>query len=189
VRARNVWSRHGSGSAGDVTVIVTGDDAEQEAFEAVMAAVDSPSYVVTTAAAGERAGCLVGFATRCSIEPPRFGVWLSKLNRTYRVAQGATSLVVHLLREGDGDLARRFGGETGDEVDKFADLDWRPGPDGCPVVQRLDWFAGSIVDRVDTGDHVAFVVVPHGGRCAHIAHQLPSADVGDIDPGHPVPGR
>jgi flavin reductase (DIM6/NTAB) family NADH-FMN oxidoreductase RutF len=168
---------------------LTGADADPQAYEAIMAGTDVPSYVVTTLAAGERAGCLVGFATRCSIDPPRFGVWLSKLNRTYRVAREATTLVVHLLRDGDSDLARLFGGDTGDEVDKFADIEWQPGPDGCPVIHRLDWFAGSIVDRIDTGDHVAFVVVPGGGRCAHLARQLPSAEVADIDAGHPIPGR
>jgi flavin reductase (DIM6/NTAB) family NADH-FMN oxidoreductase RutF len=165
----------------------TGTDAE--AFEGIMAGVELPSYVVTTAADGERAGCLVGFATRCSIDPPRFGVWLSKLNHTYRVAAAASTLVVHLLRDGDHDLAERFGGETGDDFDKFADVDWRPGPDDCPVIQRLDWFAGAIVDRVDTGDHVAFVVAPRGGRCVRSAGPLPGAAIGDIEPGHPIPGR
>jgi flavin reductase (DIM6/NTAB) family NADH-FMN oxidoreductase RutF len=169
---------------------VTEARADTQAFETIMAGVDTPAYVVTTAAAGERAGCLVCFATQCSIDPPRFGVWLSKLNRTYRVAQAGETLVVHLLRDGDDDLARRFGGDTGDEVDKFADIEWRPGPDDCPVIQRLDWFAGSIVDRVDTGDHVAFLVAPQGGQCRHdAARPLPSSEIGDIEPGHPIPGR
>jgi flavin reductase (DIM6/NTAB) family NADH-FMN oxidoreductase RutF len=119
----------------------------------------------------------------------RFGVGLSKLNHTYGVAQAAATLVVHLLRDGDGDLAERFGGETGDEVDKFAGIDWRPGPDGCPVIQRLDWFAGPIVDRVDTGDHVLFLLAPRDGQCVHPARPLAGGEVGDIDPGHPIPGR
>jgi flavin reductase (DIM6/NTAB) family NADH-FMN oxidoreductase RutF len=168
---------------------MTDTDSAPEAFEEIMASLDLPSYVVTTAAGGEQAGCLVGFTTRCSIHPTRFGVWLSKLNHTYRVAQTASTLVVHLLRDGDGDLAERFGGETGDEVDKFAGIDWQPGPDGCPVIQRLDWFAGSIVDRVDTGDHVAFVLAPRVGRCVRPARPLAGAEVGDIEPGHPIPGR
>ena len=160
-----------------------------EAFEALMSDIEQPSYVVTAADGPDRAGCLVGFATQCSIDPPRFGVWLSKLNHTYRVARSSRALVVHLLRDGDGDLARRFGGETGDEVDKFADLDWSPGPEGCPVVERLDWFVGSIVDQLDTGDHVAFVLAPWGGRRRRSAEQLPESELGDIEAGHPVPGR
>jgi len=168
---------------------MTDTGAATAAFDAIMASLDLPSYVVTTAAGGEQAGCLVGFATRCSIDPSRFGVWLSKLNHTYRVAQAATTLVVHLLRDSDGDLAERFGGTTGDEIDKFAGVDWQPGPDGCPVIQRLDWFAGVIVDRVDTGDYVAFVLVSGGGRCVRPARPLAGAEVEGIDPGHPIPGR
>src|SRR5262245_17219145 len=142
-----------------------------EPFEAIMSRIDSPSYVVTAADGDERAGCLVAFATQCSIDPPRFGVWLSKVNLTYRVARSSTTLVIHLLRDGDDDLARRFGGETGDEIDKFAGIEWAPGPDGCPVVERLDWFAGSVVERLDTGDHVGFVVAPWGGRGERAARQ------------------
>jgi flavin reductase (DIM6/NTAB) family NADH-FMN oxidoreductase RutF len=156
-------------------------------FEAILADVEAPAYVVTATAGGERVGCLVALTTQCSIDPPRFGVWLSKLNRTYRVAQGATTLAAHLLRDGDGDLAARFGGETGDEVDKFAGVEWHAGPDGCPVIDRLDWFAGPIIDRFDTGDHVAFVIAPRHGTCRRSGtRQLRLSDAGDIEAGHPV---
>jgi flavin reductase (DIM6/NTAB) family NADH-FMN oxidoreductase RutF len=165
-------------------------DVDTKAFETIMADVETPSYVVTTMAGGERAGCLVALAARCSIDPPRFGVWLSTLNHTYRVALAARMLVVHLLRDGDGELARRFGGDTGDEVDKFAGIEWRHGPDGCPVIDRLDWFAGSVLDRVTTGDHVGFLLAPSGGRCQRRGPgQLPHAERGDVEPGHPLPGR
>ena len=121
--------------------------AEADAFDAIVADLDGPAYVVTTAAAGERDGCLVALASQCSIDPPRFGVWLSKENRTYRIALSAPTLVVHLLRQGDHHLAHLFGAQTGDEVDKFEGIEWRPGPDGCPVLARCDWFAGSIIER------------------------------------------
>ena len=157
-------------------------------FESIVAELDTPVYVVTTAVGAERDGCLVGFASQCSIEPPRFGVWLSKENRTYRAALTAQTLVVHVLRHGDEDLAQLFGGETGDAVDKFEDVDWHAGPDGCPVLARCDWFAGSIIDRVDTGDHVAFLLAPHAGRYerSDIPH-LGIQQIGDIEAGHPIP--
>ena len=53
---------------------MTKPSAGRNSFTAMMAAVDTPAYVVTASAGGERAGCLVAFATQCSIEPPRFGV-------------------------------------------------------------------------------------------------------------------
>ena len=159
-----------------------------QAFRAIVADLDGPAYVVTTAAGAERDGCLVGFGSQCSIDPPRFGIWLSKENRTYRIALSAATLVVHLLRQGDQDLAHLFGAETGDEVDKFKDIEWRPGPDDCPVLAGCDWFAGSIIDRIDTGDHVAFLLTPHEGVCERPGtRQLGMQEIGDIEAGHPIP--
>src|SRR5438067_13436853 len=98
--------------------------------------LDYPMLVVTAAAGGRRAGCLVGFATQTSIDPSRFLVCLSRLNATYEVACRARTLGVHVLGRGDLDLAELFGGETGHRIDKLARCDWREGPDGVPVLSR-----------------------------------------------------
>ena len=59
--------------------------------------LDYPVFVVTAASGEERDGCLVGFATQASIDPPRLLVCLSKENRTTRIAQDAEVLAVHAL--------------------------------------------------------------------------------------------
>ncbi|HEY3020115.1 MAG TPA: flavin reductase, partial [Solirubrobacteraceae bacterium] len=92
----------------------------REAFNAVVGDLDYPMFIVTAAAAGERAGCLVGFATQTSIDPARFLVCVSRRNRTYGVACAARALGVHVVPAGASALAELFGGETGDDVDKFA---------------------------------------------------------------------
>ncbi|OIK29595.1 flavin reductase family protein [Streptomyces malaysiense] len=149
--------------------------------------LDPDMCVVTAAARGERAGCLVGFASQCSIRPPRFAVWLSKVNHTYRVARAAHCLVVHLLTRDQRALAERFGGETGDDTDKFVGLDWVPGPDGAVVLaDAAAWFVGGILHRVDGGDHVGFVLDPleWGGGAAGPLLRL--SDTAGIEAGHPV---
>ncbi|WP_432423175.1 flavin reductase [Streptomyces pseudovenezuelae] len=55
-------------------------------------------------------------------------VWLSKANRTYRAAERAERLAVHLLRHHQDRLARLFGGSTGDRTAKFTDVPWHRGP-------------------------------------------------------------
>src|SRR5437588_10964138 len=128
-------------------------------FNAFVTLLEYPMYVVTAAAGGERDGCLVGFATQCSIDPPRFLVCLSVKNRTTRIARNARTLVVHVLRKDQRDLAELFGGTTGDDVDKFASVQWHEGPHGVPVLDGCDWFAGSITARHDDlGDHEGFVL-------------------------------
>ena len=52
-----------------------------------VAGLDYPVFVVTAASGDERDGCLVGFSTQTSIDPPRLLVCLSKANRTTRIAR------------------------------------------------------------------------------------------------------
>jgi flavin reductase (DIM6/NTAB) family NADH-FMN oxidoreductase RutF len=123
--------------------------------------LDYPMFIVTVAAGGERAGCLVGFATQCSIDPPRFLVCISDKNRTFRVARGADTLVVHLVPEHAEELAELFGSNTGDDIDKFERCSWTEGPGGAPVLDECgNWFAGRILERVPAGDHWAFLLEP-----------------------------
>jgi flavin reductase (DIM6/NTAB) family NADH-FMN oxidoreductase RutF len=110
---------------------------DTHAFDTLMASLDPPMIVVTTAVAGDRAGCLVGFHAQSAIDPQRYCVWLSKANHTYRVALRSTHLAVHFLTEGDLDLAEHFGTLTGEEVDKFDGLEVTDGPDGVPLLDRL----------------------------------------------------
>ncbi|MET7344009.1 flavin reductase family protein [Streptomyces sp. NPDC087866] len=159
------------------------------AFDRFTDALDYPMYVVTAEADGERAGCLVGFGSQCSMRPARFMVWVSELNRTCRVAARADHLAVHLLRRDQRALARLFGGETGDRTDKFAQVAWHPGPGGVPVLDEAPaWFVGRVEQRVDGGDHVGFLLAPQEAR--HPADKgfpfLSITGAIDIPSGHPV---
>jgi flavin reductase (DIM6/NTAB) family NADH-FMN oxidoreductase RutF len=130
-------------------------------FERLVATLDYPVYVVTTAVEGERAGCLVGFATQCSIHPPRFLVCISKKNHTYPLARRASGLGVHVLGKDDTGIAELFGGETGDEVDKFARVPWHSGLGGVPVLEACErWFAGAVLEQIDFSDHIGFLLEP-----------------------------
>ncbi|MFE9109550.1 flavin reductase family protein [Streptomyces collinus] len=146
-------------------------------------------YVVTAAAGGERAGCLVGFASQCSLRPVRFVVWLSELNHTFRVARNADLLAVHLLGREQYGLAELFGGHSGDRTDKFQDVRLREAYGGAHVLEDAPaWFVGRILTRVGGGDHIGFVLDPveWGGHEAHDGPLLRLSDAVTIDPGHPV---
>ncbi|MFK4069440.1 flavin reductase family protein [Streptomyces sp. NPDC029674] len=166
-----------------------GTDKDMAAFTAL---TDPSVYVVTAAADGQRAGCLVGFASQCSLEPVRFAVWLSKANHTYRLARKARTLAVHLLPRHRHDLAERFGSLCSDRTDKFSDLDWHEGPDGAVILSdALAWFVGTVHDRFDGGDHVAFLLDPvaahaPAGPDEQQAPPLSLDDAGDITAGHPA---
>jgi flavin reductase (DIM6/NTAB) family NADH-FMN oxidoreductase RutF len=157
-----------------------------EAFHRLVAGIDYPMHIVTTAAGGQPAGCLVGFATQCSIDPARMLVCLSVRNHTFRVAQRAGVLVVHFLSRKNLDLAKLFGEETGDEVDKFSRCQWVAGPGGAPVLEGVKgWVAGRVRTTLDAGDHTAFLLEPFAGEAADDPEpQLSFQQVRDFHPGH-----
>jgi flavin reductase (DIM6/NTAB) family NADH-FMN oxidoreductase RutF len=156
-----------------------------EVFEEIVGELDYPMLIVTAAAGDELAGCLVGFATQTSISPPRFLVCLSRKNRTYRVARTAPALGVHFLTADADDLAELFGGETGDEVDKFDRVEWTAGPHGTPLVERCrNRFVGRVLERLPAGDHTAFLLEPIAAEQGESVRPFPFHRAKRIDPGH-----
>ena len=156
----------------------------KRAFEDLGGHLDYPMYVVTAASGGERAGCLVGFGSQCSIDPPRFMAFLSDKNFTHRVALASPALAVHVVPAGRADLARLFGEETGDEIDKFDRCAWEPGPRGLPILTECgDRFVGTVLERRSCGDHTGFLLEPfevHAGGGAF----FPFREAAGFDPGH-----
>jgi len=157
-------------------------------FDWLVGRLDYPMVIATGAAGGERSGCLVGFHTQCSIDPPRYLVCVSKANHTFAVAAAADVLAVHFPSAAQHGLAALFGEQTGDEVDKFSRCDWHDGPGGVPVLDDVAWFAGRVVARHDFGDHEGFVLEPVDGGTAGDAdwRQLGFQAVKDMPPGHPA---
>jgi flavin reductase (DIM6/NTAB) family NADH-FMN oxidoreductase RutF len=148
--------------------------------------LDYPMFVVTAADGDERGGCLVGFVTQTSIHPTRLLVCLSRKNRTVRIAERSAGLAVHVVPSDREDLAELFGGETGDEVDKFARCAWHDGPLGLPVIEGCpSWLAGRVLQRLDLGDHVGHLLDPVDGRLADDpADGLDFHRARVIEPGH-----
>ncbi len=148
--------------------------------------LDYPLFIVTAADGERREGCVIGFATQTSFDPPRFLACLSRANRTFRLAQEVDALAVHLVPRGAGELVELFGGETGDDIDKFERCAWTTGPRGLPILEECpSWFAGAICARHDLGDHVGHLLEPFEARLQPGDFE-PFQEAKDVEPGHPA---
>jgi flavin reductase (DIM6/NTAB) family NADH-FMN oxidoreductase RutF len=161
------------------------------AFETMMASLDPAMIVVTTAAEGERAGCLVGFHSQASIAEEHYCLWLSKANHTYRVGLRAAHFAVHFLSTDDLELAARFGTRTGEETDKFAGLEVDADEHGVPLVAALPHRL--LLDRTtvldDGGDHVCVTTRVRAAHTAGAFTPLRLSAVDHLEPGHSAAER
>ncbi|GAB3866451.1 flavin reductase family protein [Nocardioides maradonensis] len=163
----------------------------RESFDDLVAAADPAMVVVTTAADGEPAGCLVGFHGQASMDPQRYAVWLSKANHTYRVALRSTHHAVHFLGVDDLALAELFGTRSGEDQDKLADVAFETGPHGVPLVTALP--RRIVLERIalldDGGDHVCLTGRPVQAEGDGDFEPLRASRVADLEPGRPPQAR
>ena len=64
------------------------------------------------------------------------------------------AFTVNVLKQGQLEVARRFGTRSGREYDKLAAVRWHPGRSGAPVLDdALAYFDCELTDRLPAGDH------------------------------------
>jgi flavin reductase (DIM6/NTAB) family NADH-FMN oxidoreductase RutF len=162
-----------------------------DAFGDLVASADPPLIVVTTAAEGEQAGCLVGFHAQSSIDPERYSVWLSKANHTYRVALRSAYFAVHFLTVDDLAVAEHFGTVSEEDVDKFADIDVEIDQHGVPLLvgcpHRMVLERTAILD--DGGDHVCLTTRVLAAESSGRFQPLRVSDAGHLDAGRDAEER
>ncbi|WP_110239411.1 flavin reductase family protein [Nocardioides gilvus] len=163
----------------------------ETAFDTLMASIDPPLVVVTTAAEDERAGCLVGFHAQSSIDREHYCLWLSKANHTYRTSLRSAHFAVHFLTDADREMAERFGTRTGEETDKFAGLDLESDEHGVPLIKDLP--NRILLDRLatldDGGDHVCVTSLVREARTSGPFTPLRLSDAEGLEPGHAAEER
>ncbi|WP_439678618.1 3-hydroxy-9,10-secoandrosta-1,3,5(10)-triene-9,17-dione monooxygenase reductase subunit [Embleya sp. MST-111070] len=115
--------------------------------------------IVVVTSVDEESRRPVGFACQSfaalSLDPPLVLFCPAKTSRTWPVIARTGRFAVNVLTHAQQRISARFGGSA---PDKFADLDWRPGALGMPVLADVAaWLECAVEDVHEAGDH--FVVV------------------------------
>jgi flavin reductase (DIM6/NTAB) family NADH-FMN oxidoreductase RutF len=100
--------------------------------------------VVTTCVDGVPYGLAVNAFSSLSLTPPLVLVCVAQTTSTYPHLMAGEHFAVNILAHDQRDVAARFARSGGD---KFAGLAWRPGQDGCPVI---DGAAAALELRIET---------------------------------------
>ena len=144
----------------------------------------SAGVYVIGAAQGERRGAFTAaWIMQASYEPPLIALSVNPNHATYPLLNESRTFTVSVLKAGQLELARRFGTQSGRDLDKLAGIQWQPTPTGAPILDdALAFFECEVVQSVPAGDHE--LVIGHvvaGAILDHEAAPMAYAETGDMD--------
>ncbi len=127
-------------------------------IEKAMRLIISGVYVVTTRLNSKLNGLTVAWLSRASFSPPLISVSIGKTRYTHDLILKSRVLAVNILAEGQEDLARHFGFQSGKKVDKFAGLSYREAITGSPILEGVAAYLDCRVSgKLEAGDHTIFL--------------------------------
>ncbi len=124
---------------------------EPRAFRDALGRFATGVAFITAAPDGEPAGLIVNTLTSVSLEPPLVSFCPSRSSLTWTRMRRAGRFGVNVLAREHEQFAV---GATPAGANRFADLDWQPGPGGMPLLSdALATLECEIVAEHPTGDH------------------------------------
>lgn len=120
-------------------------------FRRVMGRLPTGVSIVTGVGSDGPAGLAVGSFMSVSLEPPLVAVAPALSSTSWPPIRETGRFCVNVLSEHQAGLAKRFAVSGGD---KFAELEWRPGPSGSPILEgAVAWIDCEIDSEREAGDH------------------------------------
>ena len=114
--------------------------------------------IVTTRLDEQINGQAVGWLTQASIKPPLIAIGLSEKNYTYHLIKESGVFAVNYLPKDRSDIVNLFGYKSGQEIDKFQNLEYGSVATGSPVLYDSAAFLDCKLANVyETGDHYMFI--------------------------------
>ena len=126
-------------------------------------------YVLSSCIADKLNGQCVNTVFQLTSHPLRIAACLNKNNLTHDYVTASGVFAVSVLGENHFDKVRIFGYQSGRKIDKFANIPYIKGQNGCPILTDcLAYLEARILPdkTVDVGTHTLFVADVTAGRMA-----------------------
>jgi len=119
------------------------------------------TVVTTVDADNAPRGFTANSFTSVSLDPPLILVCLAKAAATFATFSGSEHFCVNILAEDQQDICALFASPV---RDRFDEISWRTGTQGCPIITDvISWFECAVHDVIDAGDHIILLgrVIEH----------------------------
>ena len=128
---------------------------DQKDFRATMGQFCTGVVIATGAPDGVPAGVTMQSFVSLSLDPPLVAICPAKTSTSWPRLREAGAFGINLLHAGQVELCDRFARSGGD---KFAELNWRPGTTGAPILNdALAWIECTLENEMEAGDHTIAV--------------------------------
>lgn len=136
----------------------------RDAFGTFMSGV---TVVTTIDEQGRPLGFTANSFSSVSLDPPLLLVSIARRSANYAAFTSAPGFAVNILAETQKDISNTFARPV---ADRFADVYWRRGPQGAPVIAGVAaWFDCTTHQVIEAGDHAILI----GRVAAFDASQAP----------------
>lgn len=120
--------------------------------------IHSGLFIVTTKKGDKVNGLTVAWLTRASLEPPMVSVSIGKTRYSHGLIKESGVFAANILKEGQTDIAKHFGLQTGSRVNKFKNIDYETRITGSPILKDTAGYLDCrVVGSCDAGDHTIFI--------------------------------
>ena len=118
-------------------------------------------FVLTTKLGDKINGCITNTAIQVTTEPTQIAFAVNKLNLTHDMLLESKVFNISIISEAaDFSVFKRFGFQSGRDVDKFADYSaYKLTENGIPVITEGTnaYISGNVTSTVDLGTHTLFI--------------------------------
>ena len=126
-----------------------------------MFAISYGLFVVTAYADGKHNGCITNTVAQVTSDPNRISVAVNKSNYTCEMIQKSGCFTASVISQAaDFELFRRFGFQSGRNVDKFEGFKGAfPAENGAMIVMTGTnaWISAKVEQTIDLGTHMLFI--------------------------------
>ena len=140
-------------------------------------------YVVGVAQGTKRGGFTAAWITQVSFDPLLVALSINPEHASFALLKAAGSFAISILGQGQLELARHFGTQSGRNIDKLAAQRWQPAAGGAPVLSdAIGYLDCRVVACHPAGDHeLVLAQVVGGSVLSQDALPMTYAETGNLD--------
>lgn len=115
-------------------------------------------YIITTKHDDKINGMTAAWVTRVSFVPPLVLISIGKTRFSHDLIKNSGIFAVNILKEGQIDIGKHFGFQSGKKVDKFANILYDTKTSGSPILKDTAGYLDcKVVSAFEAGDHTVFL--------------------------------